>query len=186
MNFLQAIAPIASQFGRRPQCNCLKMVNFQFLIIENKQKKTSKNHIGFQDDIPIPRSESECYSPEYVATLRNFIEVNFSRTSGAYNSNKNLQCDYLELQNYVEQFKVNSLAVAKLLEKNSPTFVELDRLSHERKLLVRSYVPAIRQYVLDNDKSCYDVPRIVRPNPMKISLEAITILSKCIGYRDKC
>lgn len=140
----------------------------------------------FQDDIPIPRSESECYSLEYVATLKNFIEVNFGRTSTAYKSNKNLQCDYSELQTYVEQFKANSLAVAKLLEKIYPTFAELDRLSQERKRLVLSYVPAIRQYVVDNDKSCYYIPRRVRPNPLKISLEVITILSKCIGYRDKC
>lgn len=147
---------------------------------------TNRRTMDFQDDIPIPRSESECYSSEYVATLLNFIEVNFGRTISAYKSNKNRQCDYSDLQTYVEQFKANSLKVANLLEKVRPTFVELDQLSQERKVLVLSYVPAIRQYVLDNDKSCYYVPRTVRPNPMKISMEVIAILSKCIGYRDQC
>ncbi|XP_037049693.1 uncharacterized protein LOC119083984 [Bradysia coprophila] len=163
MNFLQAIAPIAPiEFGR-PRCNCLKM-----------------------DDIPIPRSESECYSSDYVATLRNFIEVNFDRISSAYQSNKNHQCDYLDLQTYVEQFKANSLKVTNILMKVRPAFVELDQLSQEREVLVLNYVPAIRQYVLDNDKSCYYLPRTVRPNPMKISMEVIAVLSKCIGYRDHC
>lgn len=147
-------------------------------------------NIYFQDPRPIPKDECECFSPKFISEVRDFIGNNFGRINTEYNINHNSTCESSELLGYNKQLKEVALAMTKLLEKPTPTFGEFDEYFKQYLDLQLEYRTAARNYILTNDKSCYYIVRKVRQNPLVIVEAVVSVLTKCIGYKnldkDRC
>lgn len=78
----------------------------------------------------------------------------------------------------------------KLLEKDSPNFVEFDEYYKQYSDVLTAYNLAVRTFNLKHEKSCYYTARKARQNPIAIAEAVIAILTKCISYRvlgyDRC
>lgn len=109
---------------------------------------------------------------------------NFDRVFKAYNLNHNSTCDYTDILGQIQQLKEVGLASTKLLEKPKPAFTVLNVYYQHYQSLVATYVPYVRTYILNNDKSCYFNVRAARQNPVVIIDAVIAILTKCVGYVD--
>lgn len=118
------------------------------------------------------------------------MEVNFGRVIGEYNTNINSTCEYTPLIGYVDQLRLLSLSMIKLLEKASPQYAELDEYFKQFSDLVPIYNQAVRSYILNNEKPCYFIARKVRHNPIAITDAVLAALTKCVGYKvlgdDRC
>lgn len=84
----------------------------------------------------------------------------------------------------MEQLKGVALASTKLLDKANPKMTELEDFNQQYFALLAKYSPAVREYILNNDKSCYFNIRKSRQNPLATTDAVIAILTKCIGYVD--
>lgn len=74
--------------------------------------------------------------------------------------------------------------MADILKESSPTFVDVDVLYNTYGALLCVYSITLRDYILDNDKSCYFIPRKVRQSPLLAIDVMIAILYKCVQYKD--
>ncbi|XP_037036448.1 uncharacterized protein LOC119074425 [Bradysia coprophila] len=155
-------------------------VSFRQFILSNKVSECNCITI---DPRPIPKSKEECFSADYIATVRNFINVNFGRVISTYNMTKD-SCDYKELLGYIQQLQNVALEGTTLLESTSSNLTQVDTIYNKYKGLLAQYNPAVRQFILSNDQSCYFNVRKSRVSPLTITDAVVSILTKCIQYVD--
>ncbi len=72
-----------------------------------------------------------------------------------------------------------------LLQKDSPKFVDIDQYIQRYIALLGPYGPHVRNYILDQNKTCYFPVRQSRITLLAIVDAIIGVLTKCVGYRDK-
>lgn len=85
----------------------------------------------------------------------------------------------------IQQIKALAIEMSGLLEKASPKFVELDAYENSYIAVFAKYLPAVGNYILENDKTCYYPVRKARSSPLVIMNDVMGMLTKCIGHRDK-
>lgn len=61
---------------------------------------------------------------------------------------------------------------------------ELEEFNQQYFAVLAKYNPAVREYILDQDKTCYFNVRKSRVNPLATTDAVIGILTKCIGFVD--
>ncbi|XP_037025961.1 uncharacterized protein LOC119067219 isoform X2 [Bradysia coprophila] len=139
------------------------------------------------DKRPIPQDETECYSNGFISNLRNFVLVNVNRVQAAYTSNKRShpECTYDTLEKEIRDLKEFALELPDLLQEDSPKFVDIDEYIQRYIALLIPYGPDVRNYILDNSKTCYFPVRQSRITLLSIIDAVIGVVTKCVGYRDR-
>lgn len=94
-------------------------------------------------------------------------------------------CDYEELLEYIQQLQNVALEGTTLLESTTSKLTQVDTMYTKYKVLLAQYNPAVRQFILSNDKSCYFNVRKSRISPLTITDAVVAILTKCIQYVDE-
>lgn len=94
------------------------------------------------------------------------------------------ECVYDALEDDIQQLKEFATEMPGLLNKASPTFVDIDGFIQRYIVLLVKYGPHVRDYILETDKSCYFPVRQSRITLLAIIDAVIGVLTKCVGYRD--
>lgn len=97
---------------------------------------------------------------------------------------KQNSCEYKELLGYIQQLKAVALEGTKLLESTSAKLTQVDTIVTKYNGLLAQYSPAVREFILTNDKSCYFNVRASRISPLTITDAVVAILTKCVQYVD--
>lgn len=129
----------------------------------------------------MPHSGGECFTPEYISRVRNYIEINFGRIFSEFKGKSRHACDYTKVLGFMQQLKQLALESNKILEEQNPTSVKIDESLKKFSDLVKLYNDAVREHILTNEKPCYFIVRAARQNPLIITHAILSILTKCIG-----
>ncbi|KAG4076353.1 hypothetical protein HA402_005796 [Bradysia odoriphaga] len=160
--------------------------NIRLLISELISKKTVDCNCVEIDDRPIPVSEEQCYSPEYISTVKKFITDNFDRVKETYHnaSIANPHCDYTEFVKDVTDLGEKTIQWPNILQHEYPTFEEILKFLDQLRSAATQINQKIRAYIIKKTKRCYFTPRQLRQSVLTISNYALQILTKCVTYRD--
>lgn len=97
---------------------------------------------------------------------------------------QNSTCNYTEIIGYIIQLKKVATEATTLLDKPRPKYNEFDKYDKQYQDLLAKLSPAVQNYILDNDKSCYFNVRTARPSSLLIAGDVLSIIFKCIAYVD--
>ncbi|KAG4076599.1 hypothetical protein HA402_001886 [Bradysia odoriphaga] len=161
--------------------------NFKLLFSELFVKKPVDCNCVKIDERPIPVTEEQCFSAEYLSTVKQWMNTNFARVKETYNnaSVANPECDYTEFMDQVTRTEQLTSEWPNLLQDPNPTY---QKISEFRELLLAEIIfknnDAISDYILKEDKKCYFTPQQLRRAPITIANYVTQILTKCVTYRD--
>jgi len=71
-----------------------------------------------------------------------------------------------------------------VLEDPDPTFAELNVPYQSQSSTFLKYSPVVLDYILNQDKTCYFVPRQVRTFPLSIGGYTYSVVMACVAYKD--
>lgn len=160
--------------------------SLRLLISELFSRKTVDCNCVKIDQRPIPVSEEQCYSTEYISSVKKFITDNFNRVKETYHnaSIANPQCDYTPFVKDVIDLEKQTIQWPNVLQQKDPTFKQFNELYKELGSAATQINESIRQYIIKESKACYFTPRQLRQSVLTISNYVMQILTKCVMYRD--
>lgn len=99
--------------------------------------------------------------------------------------NSNPECDYSRIMPFYGQLQNAMNHYIDFLQYTNATAADLAAAFEPYRNIFVKYSPAVLDYILNNDKACYFIPRQVRTFPSSIADFTYAAVMRCIGYKDK-
>lgn len=135
-----------------------------------------------QGEWPSPQSKSECFSETFITKVKTFIADKYGFFEDTY---ANDECDYNELLQNISKLKAITYNLINLLKNKNVTVAKFNQVFSTYTSARDSYSLGIRNFILNNDKSCYYNARQSRQFPLFLTDAIYSVLVKCLQYTEK-